>query len=274
MDIEIPEFKSPNEEIEFWKNKYTTTKSELDELEENFNEFQESSKQLEKEQEAQVKRLEQQNKDVTKKLETLQNRNEENLRQYKSASQSITTLQDELNKLKEERVIMLEVKRKLEQENDDLLRKERILTTSVQDLIEKYDKTIEEKVIIKNELEEMHVKDDELIQRLKQENTEQKLEIEVRRNEIIKLEEQIKAKSTAGSSTENGKTDTNDVVNKPLSSNDCSTQTPVSVSAKDDEASRSPLRMVDAMLLLVKNLEKNLQVNHNQILECIHSNIY
>jgi len=155
----------------------------------------------------------------------------------------------------------LKKKRKLEQENDDLLRKERILTTSVQDVTEKYDKTIEERVLIKNELDELHIKNDEIIQRLKQDNTEQKLEIEVRRNEIIKLEEQIKAKSTAGSSTDNGNDGKNnlviDTINyKPLSSNDCAIQTPVSVSAKEDEASRSPLRMVDAMLMLVKNLER------------------
>lgn len=70
-DETVPTFKTSQEEIDYWKNKYNTKSTEYKELEESFEEFQDSSRELEKEMEKDLERSEKRLSEVTSQYHKL-----------------------------------------------------------------------------------------------------------------------------------------------------------------------------------------------------------
>lgn len=64
-------FKSPTEEIQYWKSKYQQKVQEFNDLEESFNDFQDSSRELEKEMEKDLERSEKRLSEVTSQYHKL-----------------------------------------------------------------------------------------------------------------------------------------------------------------------------------------------------------
>ncbi|EFA85161.1 Lis-interacting protein [Heterostelium album PN500] len=200
--VEIPKFNSQDEEIAYWKKSLEDKQQELDDLEINFNEYQEFSKQLEEEMEGELKACE-------KKYSEIQSLHARTKNEYESvqdklnnvsreSSKLISSLQDEVSKLQHDRTNLLQDRRKLEQENDSLERRERVASASVSDLTFKLDKLMEENVWIQSELEESKAAADETIQRLREDIRDLRQELSARERKNI-----IKPISTEKSKREN-----------------------------------------------------------------------
>jgi len=182
----VPECSNQSEELEFWKNKCEEKQKELSDLEHNFNEFQESSRDLEAEMEKDLERSEKKIKDLTISLEKMKEDYEQQLekarRNTEESSKLIHSLQAELEKNGRSQRDLLREKQRLEEENDNLERKERQLTASLQDITEKSNRLLEENAWLQTELEEQKLKSQEVIQRFRDEVRELQLELSVANN--------------------------------------------------------------------------------------------
>ncbi|EGG16610.1 Lis-interacting protein [Cavenderia fasciculata] len=186
---DTPSFATPQEEVMYWKKCLEDKQQEVDDLEQNFNEYQEFSKQLEEEMETELRACEKKHTDLVSQHARLKN-DYENIQDKlngvsRESSSLIASLQDEVDKLKHFKQSLLGDKRKLEQENDTLERRERASSASVQDLSEKLDRVMEENVWMQSELEESKQNADETIQRLREEMRELKQDISVKDNKKI-----------------------------------------------------------------------------------------
>jgi len=140
---------------------------------------------------------------------------------------TITRMQEELDHYRELSDRLANDRQRLEQANDDLERREREMSATIHDLRDKVDFGTEKGVIVSLELEELRVSTQEIIQRLKDENRDQKQELNVRAMEIDALQRQLPRFEGRAAS-------------KMLTPN------------------LSPLGFVDDMLVLVKDIEASL----------------
>lgn len=176
-------FSTPQEEVTFLRKALEDKQQEVDELENNFADFQQFSKQLEDEMEQELQATEKKHAEMESKYKRLRDDYEKLMdkssTQSKESSLLISTLQEELNKVTQQRNSLQKDLRRLEQENDTLERRERMLTTSVADMQERLEKVMEENVWVQSELDEQSAQADESVQRLRDEIRDLKLEIAI-----------------------------------------------------------------------------------------------
>ena len=175
---EHPTFPNQQEEIEYWKKK-------LSECQIEFQEFQESSCELEQEYETQFKQLEKRNNESTALINRLEAENEHLKSKYNSyvseTRYKLNEYQKDIIELKETNNRLTTYIRELEQSNDDLERAKRALAASLDDFESQLNQQIERNVLLENEIsgkDELEC----LVQRLKEETRDLQHELQVKKN--------------------------------------------------------------------------------------------
>uniref|UniRef100_A0A1L8DC77 Putative nude protein n=1 Tax=Nyssomyia neivai TaxID=330878 RepID=A0A1L8DC77_9DIPT len=167
---------SPNGEhdsIEYWKNRFTYLKHELDE-------FTESSHQLEQELECTLKQKEEQIRDLRLKLNKQQQDNEMLRHKLIKCENEITQLDGRYQKEKLEKEEMHKHTRELEQKNDDLERAHRIVTETLNEFERSLHREYEKNVMLEVEFEMEKETAQEQLQRLMDETRDLKQELKIR----------------------------------------------------------------------------------------------
>ncbi|XP_054289701.1 nuclear distribution protein nudE-like 1 isoform X1 [Macrosteles quadrilineatus] len=166
---------SEKDEDANWKRKY-------EEAERDLQDFQESSRLIEKELEMSLDQAEQQIRELRSKCNRLQFENE-TLRDKVESSQKekmaqIQELQEELSQSQQREEHYRKYIRELEQKNDDLERAQRAMYVSLGDFETKLNASIERNVLLESELDEKESLK-VMVQRLKDEARDLKQEIQV-----------------------------------------------------------------------------------------------
>jgi len=178
--MDQPFFDNPNEAVSYWKHIAEDYVQKLQDVRDEFDEFQVGSHELESELEVQLEqyeqkvselvnakqKLEEENHIIKEKLETLQ----------RDTYIQVAELQDENLKIKTVRDEMQKYIRELEQCNDDLERSKRATICSLEEFDVRLNNAIERNAFLENELEEK----EQLIitvQRLKDESRDLKGEL-------------------------------------------------------------------------------------------------
>eukprot|EP01094_Clydonella_sp_ATCC50884_P027213 TRINITY_DN7723_c0_g1_i3.p2 TRINITY_DN7723_c0_g1~~TRINITY_DN7723_c0_g1_i3.p2 ORF type:complete len:133 (+),score=57.83 TRINITY_DN7723_c0_g1_i3:540-938(+) len=132
MAEEVPEFADAVEEAAYWKLQFETKELEYLDLEETFEEFQQTSKAVEEEMEKELESTESKLKDAERQLEKfrMEYKKEKdktrNLR--RQSTQQLTTMEDDLGSLLTKEKKLRFKCQKLEQENDDLEQRHRYVS--------------------------------------------------------------------------------------------------------------------------------------------------
>ncbi|XP_029383367.1 nuclear distribution protein nudE-like 1-A isoform X1 [Echeneis naucrates] len=179
----IPKFSSKDEEIDFWKALSLKYKKGCQEAQEELLEFQEGSRELEAELEAQLGQAEHRIKDLHSENHRLKNEVEtlkEKLEQHYSQSyKQISGLEDDLGQTRSIKEQLHKYVRELEQSNDDLERAKRATIVSLENFEQRLNQAIERNAFLESELDE---KESLLVsvQRLKDEARDLRQELAVR----------------------------------------------------------------------------------------------
>ncbi|XP_006793264.1 nuclear distribution protein nudE-like 1-A isoform X1 [Neolamprologus brichardi] len=182
MDM-IPKFSSKDEEIDFWKALSFKYKKSCEEAQEELLEFQEGSRELEAELEAQLgqaehrmKDLQSENNRLKNEVETLKEKLEQ---QYSQSYKQISMLEDDLGQTRSIKEQLHKYVRELEQSNDDLERAKRATIVSLENFEQRLNQAIERNAFLESELDE---KESLLVsvQRLKDEARDLRQELAVR----------------------------------------------------------------------------------------------
>uniref|UniRef100_A0A3B4ZIW3 Nuclear distribution protein nudE-like 1-A n=1 Tax=Stegastes partitus TaxID=144197 RepID=A0A3B4ZIW3_9TELE len=182
MDM-IPKFSSKDEEIDFWKALSLKYKNGYVEAQEELLEFQEGSRELEAELEAQLgqaehrmKDLQSENHRLKNEVETLKEKLEQ---QYSQSYKQISMLEDDLGQTRSIKEQLHKYVRELEQSNDDLERAKRATIVSLENFEQRLNQAIERNAFLESELDE---KESLLVsvQRLKDEARDLRQELAVR----------------------------------------------------------------------------------------------
>ncbi|XP_066522009.1 nuclear distribution protein nudE-like 1-A isoform X2 [Hoplias malabaricus] len=179
----IPKFSSKDEEIDFWKALSLKYKKSCKEAQEELLEFQEGSRELEAELEAQLGQAEHRLRDLQADNQRLQHELEmlkEKLeQQYAQSYKQISMLEDDLGQTRSIKDQLHKYVRELEQANDDLERAKRATITSLEDFEQRLNQAIERNAFLESELDE---KESLLVsvQRLKDEARDLRQELAVR----------------------------------------------------------------------------------------------
>ncbi|XP_006009235.1 nuclear distribution protein nudE-like 1-B isoform X2 [Latimeria chalumnae] len=189
MDCEeIPKFESVEEEITYWKNCSLKYKQSFQEAREELVEFQEGSRELEAELEAQLMQAEQRNRDLVAdnqrlkyEVETLKEKLEH---QYAQSYKQLSMLEDDLGQTRAIKDQLHKYVRELEQANDDLERAKRATIVSLEDFEQRLNQAIERNAFLESELDE---KESLLVsvQRLKDEARDLRQELAVRERQDV-----------------------------------------------------------------------------------------
>ncbi|XP_008162039.1 nuclear distribution protein nudE-like 1 isoform X3 [Chrysemys picta bellii] len=184
MDCEeIPDFSSPKEETAYWKELSLKYKQSFQEAREELAEFQEGSRELEAELEAQLVQAEQRNRDLQAdnqrlkyEVETLKEKLEH---QYTQSYKQVSVLEDDLSQTRAIKDQLHKYVRELEQANDDLERAKRATIVSLEDFEQRLNQAIERNAFLESELDD---KESLLVsvQRLKDEARDLRQELAVR----------------------------------------------------------------------------------------------
>ncbi|GAA6214630.1 nuclear distribution protein nudE-like 1-A isoform X1 [Lates japonicus] len=184
MDTDmIPKFSSKDEEIDFWKALSLKYKKSCQEAQEELLEFQEGSRELEAELEAQLGQAEHRMKDLQSENQRLKNEVEtlkEKLEhQYSQSYKQISVLEDDLGQTRSIKEQLHKYVRELEQSNDDLERAKRATIVSLENFEQRLNQAIERNAFLESELDE---KESLLVsvQRLKDEARDLRQELAVR----------------------------------------------------------------------------------------------
>lgn len=182
------------------------TRAELDE-------FQQSSKELEEELEAELERTEKAQKDLVVKASKAESERDEWKTKFMSLqtqhNTTVASLQRELDQLRQEHQKVKIQLRELELGNDDLERNERAISSSLQDTESKYSRALEEKILLEHELLDkanVEAESQRLRDELRDANEEiailkEKLSQRNSRFSVDSAEESLKPASTPSTST-------------------------------------------------------------------------
>ncbi|KAM3864483.1 nuclear distribution protein nudE-like 1-B [Diretmus argenteus] len=184
MDTEmIPKFSSKDEEVDYWKALALKFKTSYHDAQEELQEFQEGSRELEAELEAQLGQAEHRLRDVQAENHRLKSE-VENLKeklesQYAQSYKEISVLEDDLGQTRSIKEQLHKYVRELEQANDDLERAKRATIVSLEDFEGRLNQAIERNAFLESELDE---KESLLVsvQRLKDEARDLRQELAVR----------------------------------------------------------------------------------------------
>ncbi|XP_019743366.1 nuclear distribution protein nudE-like 1-B [Hippocampus comes] len=193
----IPKFSSKDEEINFWKALYVKYKANYQEAHDELLEFQEGSRELEAELEAQLgqtehclKDLQTDNLRLKNDVEMLKERLEQ---QYSQSYKQISVLEDDLVQTRSIKEQLHKYVRELEQSNDDLERAKRATIVSLENFEQRLNQAIERNAFLESELDEKESLL-ESVQRLKDEARDLRQELAVR-------ERQADVSRTSGSNS-------------------------------------------------------------------------
>lgn len=178
----------PKDAMLYWKSLAEEYMQKLKDTKEEFDEYQDGSRELEAELDTQLKQYEQRVKDLINDKTKLEDENEDSREKLETIERQsyaqIIDLQDENTQSKTVREEMTKYIRELEQTNDDLERTKRATISSLEEFDTRLSNAIERNVLLENELEEK----EQLIiavQRLKDESRELKEELAVSNNNTI-----------------------------------------------------------------------------------------
>ncbi|XP_061732030.1 nuclear distribution protein nudE-like 1-B [Nerophis ophidion] len=179
----IPKFSSKDEEIHFWKALYLKYKTSCQDAREELLEFQEGSRELEAELEAQLGQAERRLKDLisdNQRLKSEVDSLKERLQHEKCAShQQMSLLEDEVLQTRSIQEQLHKYVRELEQSNDDLERAKRATIVSLDNFEQRLNQAIERNAFLESELDEKESLL-ESAQRLKDEARDLRQELAVR----------------------------------------------------------------------------------------------
>lgn len=169
-DINTPttdekQFDNPADEVSYLRKKLRECQAE-------FQEFQESSRDLEAEYETQIQQLEKKNTVATQQLTRYEDENEQLKDKYNSyiatTQRKLNELQDQNKELTGHNGRLTSYIRELEQTNDDLERGQRTLAASLEDAEARLNQQIERNVLLEDEISEKGELEC-MVQRLKEE---------------------------------------------------------------------------------------------------------
>ncbi|XP_026181567.1 nuclear distribution protein nudE-like 1-B [Mastacembelus armatus] len=184
MDTEmIPKFSSKDEEVDYWRSQALKYKKSCHDAQEELQEFQEGSRELEAELEAQLVQAEHRLRDLQTENERLKNEiaslKDKLEKQYAQSYKQISMLEDDLGQTRSIKEQLHKYIRELEQANDDLERAKRATIVSLEDFEGRLNQAIERNAFLESELDE---KESLLVsvQRLKDEARDLRQELAVR----------------------------------------------------------------------------------------------
>lgn len=180
MEEEMPSFSSSREEAVYFKQLALEYKEKWKDSQMELQEFQEGSRELEGELEAQLAQVEKTNKDlrsVNTRLQIERESLQEKLEKIHQDNQrQIGDLQYELSVVKSEREELTKYIRELEQSNDDLERSKRTTVCSLEDFESKLNQAIERNAFLESELDDKETMA-MMVQRLKDEARDMRQEL-------------------------------------------------------------------------------------------------
>ncbi|KAF3846272.1 hypothetical protein F7725_003350, partial [Dissostichus mawsoni] len=173
MDKEmIPKFTSKDEEVDYWKSQALKYKKSCYDAQEELQEFQEGSRELEAELEAQLSQAEYRLRDLQIENERLKNEvvnlKEKLEHQHAQSYKQVSMLEDDLGQTRSIKDQLNKYVRELEQANDDLERAKRATIVSLEDFEGRLNQAIERNAFLESELDEKETLL-ESVQRLKDE---------------------------------------------------------------------------------------------------------
>ncbi|KAF9787132.1 hypothetical protein BJ322DRAFT_702101 [Thelephora terrestris] len=196
-----------------WRAKYQEVADMLAETRAELDDFQQSSKELEEELEAELERTEKAQKDLLVKASKAESERDEWKAKFVSLqtqhNTTVASLQRELDQLRQEHQKVKIQLRELELGNDDLERNERAISSSLQDTEAKYSRALEEKILLEHELLDkanVEAESQRLRDELRDANEEvailkEKLSQRASRFSVASAEGSIKPASTPSTST-------------------------------------------------------------------------
>ncbi|KAH7911926.1 hypothetical protein BJ138DRAFT_1149443 [Hygrophoropsis aurantiaca] len=178
----------PNYSVSDWKAKYNEVADMLAETRAELDEFHTSSKELEEELIKEIERTEKAQHDLKIKVARSETEKDEWKSKFVSLqtthNTTTTSLQRELDTVRQECQKLKVQLRDLELGNDDLERNERAVTSSLVDVEAKYSRTLEEKILLEHELLDKANLEEEL-QRLKDELRDASVEISILKDQLV-----------------------------------------------------------------------------------------
>ncbi|RXW24734.1 hypothetical protein EST38_g1086 [Candolleomyces aberdarensis] len=170
-----------------WRTKYNEVVDMLAETKAELDEFHHASKELEAELESELARTEKSQQDLRIKVSKAESERDDWKSKFMSLqtahNTTTTSLQRELDRLRQEYQQLKVQMRELEMGNDDLERTERAVSSSLADMETKYSRVLEEKILLEQELLEK-VSLEEGTQRLKDELRDANEEISMLKNRL------------------------------------------------------------------------------------------
>ncbi|KAH9486810.1 Nuclear distribution protein nudE-like protein 1 [Psilocybe cubensis] len=170
-----------------WQEKYNEVLDMLAETRAELDEFHQASKELEAELESELARTEKSQQELQTKVSKAEHERDEWKGKFISLQTThntmTTSLQRELDQLRQEHQKTKVHLRELEMGNDDLERNERAVSSSLADMEAKYSKALEEKILLEHELLEKATVEEDM-QRLKDELRDANVEISILRDQL------------------------------------------------------------------------------------------
>ncbi|KAJ7597157.1 hypothetical protein C8J56DRAFT_919357 [Mycena floridula] len=170
-----------------WRAKYDEVADMLAETKAELDDFHHASKELEAELEAELQRTEKAQQDLRVKVARAESEREEWKSKFMSLqtthNSTTTSLQRELDKLRQEHQQTKIQLRELEMGNDDLERNERAVSSSLADIEAKYSRALEEKILLEHELLDK-ANLEEQCQRLRDELRDTAVEVSVLKDQL------------------------------------------------------------------------------------------
>ncbi|KAI0304924.1 hypothetical protein BC826DRAFT_1100682 [Russula brevipes] len=178
---------APTSSIPDWKAKYYEVAEMLSETKNELDDFHQSSKELEEELERELQRTEKAQQELKVKVERAETERDSWKSKFMSLqtnhNTTTTSLQRELDSLRQENQKLKVQLRELEMGNDDLERNERAVASSLSDVEAKYARALEEKILLEHELlDKAHIEEE--CQRLKDELRDSNAEVSVLRDQL------------------------------------------------------------------------------------------
>ncbi|KAI6132729.1 hypothetical protein EV401DRAFT_1915914 [Pisolithus croceorrhizus] len=177
-----------------WKTKYYEVADMLAETRAELDEFHTSSKELEEELIKEIERTEKAQQDLKVKISRVESDRDEWKSKFMSLqtthNTTTTSLQRELDTVRQECQKLKVQLRELEMGNDDLERNERAVSSSLADVEAKYSRALEEKILLEHELlDKAHMEEE--CQRLKDELRDAGVEISILQDQLAALQSKV-----------------------------------------------------------------------------------
>ncbi|KAF8559195.1 hypothetical protein OG21DRAFT_1403466 [Imleria badia] len=170
-----------------WKAKYYEVADMLTETRAELDEFHTSSKELEEELIKEIERTEKAQQDLKVKVSRVETERDEWKSKFMSLqtthNTTTTSLQRELDTVRQESQKLKVQLRELEMGNDDLERNERAVTSTLADVEAKYSRVLEEKILLEHELLDKASLEEEC-QRFKDELRDAEVEMSILKDQL------------------------------------------------------------------------------------------